>query len=164
MPNEIHRKALVSEAALDWGVSAAELNALPAGDIAWCKPVTTLEDCDYAEVTMAVKVGTTSPEGTLEYYVARDTGTLMVADHHITLTDHGNEGVAADITDIIADCGHPVWVVPCTSAVASIVYTHSFRIWWPEDSFVVFCYNNTDEALAASGHSGYVRGYGLEVQ
>lgn len=163
MPNEVHWKLDIAEAALDWGVSAAELNSLPAADIAWCAPVTTMTTADYAEVTMAITVGGTSPEGTIEYYIAKDTGTLITADHHITLTDHGNEGTAADITDIIADCGGPIKVVS-VGGTASIVYTHSFKIWQPGDSFVVLCYNNTDEAFAASGNSGYVRGWLPEFQ
>ena len=164
MANEVHRKLDVAEAALDFGVSAAELNDLPAADIAWCKPITTLATCDFAEFTMQITVGGTTPEGSIQYYVARDTGTLIVADHHITLTDHGNEGTAADITDIIADCGAPVFVVPLTTATASIVYQHSFRVWYPGDSIVLFCYNATDEAFAASGNSGYVRGWLPEIQ
>ena len=100
MANEVHYKIDVTEAALDFGVSGAELNSLPAADIAWCAPVTTMTTCERAEITVAITVGGTSPEGTIEYYVARDTGTLIVADHHITLTDHGNEGTPADIEDI----------------------------------------------------------------
>lgn len=163
MANEIHQKISVTEAALDFGVSGAELNSLPAGDIAWCAPVTTMDDEERAEVTLAIQVGGTSPEGTIEVYIARDTGTLIVADHHIDLSDHGNEGTAADIADIISDCGGPVAVVG-VNGVASIVYTFRFLVWQPGDSLNILVYNNTDEALAASGHSGYVRGWLPEVQ
>ena len=160
MANEVHYKIDVTEAALDFDTV---LNSLAAADISWCAPVTTMEDCERAEVTMAIVVGAGTPEGTIEYYVARDTGTLIVADHHITLTDHGTEGTAADIGDILADCGAPVFVVPVLGT-ASIVYTHRFQIWYPGDSFNLLVYNNTDEAFAAAGHSGYVRGWLPEIQ
>lgn len=163
MPNEGHRKIFVAEAALDFGVSQAELNSLPAGDIAWCNNVTTLEDCDFAEFFMKITVGATSPEGTIEYYAARAGSNLRTADHHITLTDHGNEGTAADVADIIADCGPPLKVIPVLGT-ASIVYQHDFRFWYPGADFNLFVYNNTDEAFAASGNDGYVRGWGPELQ
>ena len=164
MPTEIHQKILVTEVVLDFGVSQAELNSLPAGDIAWCAKVTTMEDCDYAEVFAQITVGATSPEGTIEYYVARHGTNLEVGTHHIDLSDHGNEGTANDITDLIADLGGPVKVVGATTATASIVYTHSFRVYNPGGSFTIFCYNNTDEAFAASGNDAYVRGWGPESQ
>lgn len=160
MANEIHQKIDVAEAALDFDTV---LNSLAAGDMAWCAPVTTMTACERAEVTMAITVGGSSPEGTIEYYIARDTGTLIVADHHITLTDHGTETTDADIDDIISDCGGPV-AVASVLGTPSIVYTHRFNIWYPGDSFNVLVYNNTDEAFAASGHSGYVRGWLAEAQ
>lgn len=163
MPNESHQKISVAEAALDFGVSQAELNSLPAGDIAWCAPVTTLADEERAEVTLQITVGGTTPEGTVEVYIARDTGTLIVADHHIDLSDHGNEGTAADVADIISDCGGPVKVVG-VNGTASIVHTFRFLVWFPGDSFNVLVFNNTDEAFASSGNDGYVRGWLPEVQ
>jgi len=162
MANEVHQKLEVAEAALDFN-AGAELDELPVGDMAWCAPVTTLEDCDRAEVTFAITVGGTSPEGTIEYYVARDTGTLIVADHHIDLSDHGTEGTAADIEDIISDCGPPVFTCP-VNGTASIVYTHSFLVWYPTASLNILVYNNTDEAFAADGNDGYIRGWLAEVQ
>lgn len=161
MPNEIHKKETVAEAALDFGVSGAELNSLPAGDICWCAPVTTMDDEEYAQVTLAINAGTATPEGTIEVYVGEDTGTLITADHHIVLSDHGNEGTATDVASILADLGSPYRVIPVTE---QITYTFAFKIWQPGTSLTIFVYNNTDEAFAASGHSAYIRGFLPEVQ
>jgi len=161
MPNEIHSKLSVSEAALDFGTSGAELNSLPAGDVAWCAPITTLGDEEWAEFTLAINAGTSTPSGTIEYYIIRDTGTLVTGDHHIDPTDHGNEGTAADIASLLADLGGPVFAVEVSE---QITYKHAFKVWEPGESLNLLVYNKTNEAFASSGHSAYVRGKLKEIQ
>jgi hypothetical protein len=165
MPNEIHRKLLVAEAALDFDTAFATIDNLPAGDLCWCKPFTGLEDCDFAEIFTAISSGATSPTGTLEWYAGRaGTNLRAAAGFGNTLTDHGVEGTAADVADMLACLGPPVKVIDV--ATADTVYTASFRVWYPGADCQVFLYNNTDEALdgTSSPHSAYIRGWGPEIQ
>jgi len=165
MANELHRKILVAETALDYDTNFAEIDGLAAGSLCWCKNITTMEDCEYAEVFAAISSGGTSPEGTINFYGGRaGTNLRTAAGFGNTLTDHGTEGTAADVTDMIACLGSPVKIIPIVTA--DTVYTVSFKFWYPGADWNLFIHNNTNEALdnTSSPHSVYAVGWGPELQ
>lgn len=161
MANEIHRKLLVAAADLDFDTSFGVINSLPAADLCWSAPVTTLEDCDWMEVFARITAGT-SPTGNVSFYVGRTDGTLQVGTDDVTLTDHGTEGTAADISRVLATLGPPRASVYMDNSAS--VYTVSFWVPNPGASINVFVYNNSGVALPASGHQVRARGWGPEVQ
>lgn len=164
MANENHRKILVVEAALDFNTGFSTLDNLPAGDLAWSAPVTSLEDCDEAEFFFQIKTGPTSPEGSVQFYLGRAGSNLRDASSFATLTDHGTEGAAGTITSILACLEYIDAFGVQTEADA--VWTVSFKVPNPGGICQPFVYNNTDEAFngTSSPHAAYVRGWGPELQ
>ena len=164
MANESHRKILVAEAAVDFDASFAEIDSLPAGDLCWAAPLTGLGDCDYADFQAKIKTGASTPAGTVEFWVGRGGTNLKAAEAFATLTDHGTEGTAATVANMLA-CLHQVANVS-PDETADKVYTLSFRVWYPGNYLQLYCYNNTDEALngTSSPHAVYVTGWGPELQ
>jgi hypothetical protein len=165
MPNEVHRKILVTEAAITYGTNWANIDSLPDGDMTWCAPVTSMEDCDYCEVFAAISSGGTAPDGTVEFYVGRKGTNLQAGDGFGgTLTASGVEATLADAVSMAQELGPPVKVL--YQDQADKVYTCSFRVWYPGASFLLFIFNRTGEALdgTASPHSVYGRGWGPEIQ
>ena len=169
MPNEIHRKLLVAITDLDFGVSFVELDSLPNGDLAWCAPVTSCEDCDIAEIFYQIKVGTSPTDGgDFRFYVGRGddgSGEIRAGTDDITTTDHGTEATAADVSRVLGALGPPLKSVRVDGNTDSI-YSGSFRVWYPGADFNVYLYNNTGAALngTSSPHLVRVRGWGPEVQ
>lgn len=169
MANEIHRKLLVTLADLDFDTAFAALDSLADGDLAWCAPITTLEDCDFAEFFPRIKVGTSPTSGgTIEFYAGGgdDGGTeKRVGTDDITTTDHGTETTDADITRVLGTLGAPLFVISVDGTTDKI-YTAKFRLWYPGADVNLFVLNNTGAALngTSSPHSVSVRGWGPEVQ
>ena len=150
MPNEVHRKILVAEAAADFDTSFAEIDDLPAGDVCWCKPITTLGDCDVVRIYLLISSGDTSPEGTIQIFVGRKNvggsgighGSGLTLDE--VLTDHGREGTDADVTKLLACLPAPVKVFTC-DATPNVKYSSVVDVPAPGDSFQIFIYNASDE-------------------
>lgn len=169
MPNEIHRKVAVAIADLDFDLAFAALDSLGDGDIAWSAPVTSMEDCEWAEVFYKIKVGTSpTAGGTIAFYAGRaddGSGEIRSGTDDITTTDHGTETTAADVTRVLGTLG-PVLHVVQVDATSNIVYSGSFRIWYPGADFNVFVYNNTGVAFngTSSPHVMRIRGNLPEIQ
>lgn len=167
MANEIHNKIFIAEAALDFDTSFAEIDSLPAGDLCWCAPISsaTWDDAEWAQIFAAISSGGSSPEGTIEFYWGRAGSNLRAGEGFgNTLTDHGTEGTAADVSDMLACLGTPKEVIEV--ATADTIYTIDFWIPRPTNGSQLFIYNNTDEALdgTSSPHSVYAIAWGPEVQ
>jgi hypothetical protein len=166
MVTELHRKIFVAEAALDFDTNFAAIDSLAAGSMCWNNPIVTMEDCDFAEVFAQIKAGATTPAGTIEFYAGRAGSNLRSAEGYgNTLTDHGTEATAADVARMLQGLPPPVKVITCDET-ADVVYTCSFRVWYPGADWNLFIYNNTDEAFngTSSPHSVYARGWGPELQ
>lgn len=170
MANELHRKILVAEAAADFDTNFAEIDDLPAGDICWCKPITTLGDCDMARLYIQLSSGDATPEGSLEVWVGRKNvgGSAIGSGSGLTLdealSDHGKEADAADVTRLLA-CLDLTAAFTC-DASANVKYTAAVDVRDPGDSFQIFVYNRSDEQLdgTSSPHKIYVEGWGWESQ
>lgn len=169
MANEVHRKLLVALADLNFGSSFANLDSLADGDLAWSSPLTSLEDCDFAEFFSRLKVGTSPTNGgTIEFYAGRgDDGSpeKRVGTDDITTTATGTETTDADIARILGTLGAPLFVI-AVDGTTDKIYTASFRMWYPGADCQLFVLNNTGAALNGTGspHSISVRGWGPEVQ
>lgn len=164
MPTQTHRDVIVAEATLDFGVSNAEINSLPDGDLCWCAPA-DFEDADYVEILAQITMGTTPTAGApVEFYVGRHTTAgVRAGTDDLTLTDHGTEGTEADILRVIGALGPPIATIS-PDATTGVVYTASFRVWLPGVGFTLFVYNRTGAALGSSGHTVKAEGYGPVFQ
>ena len=131
--------------------------------------MTSCEDCDVAEVFYQIKVGTSPTSGnTFSFYVGRgdDNGSeIRGGTDDITTTDHGTEGTAADVSRVLGTLGPMLHVVQ-VDGTSNIVYSGSFKVWYPGADFNVYIYNDTGVALngTSSPHKMRVRGWGPEVQ
>lgn len=169
MPTAVHRSLLVALANVDFGASFAELDSLPDGDLAWCAPITSLEDCDFADFFARIKVGTSpTAGGTIEFYAGGgdDGGTeKRVGTDDIVTTDHGKEATDADITRVLGTLGAPIAVIS-VDATTDKIYTVRFPLWYPGADVNLFVLNNTGAALngTSSPHSVSVRGWGPQIQ
>jgi len=168
MPNEIHRKIGVAIDDLDFDASFATLDSLGDGDLAWCAPVTTLEDCDVAEVFYQIKVGTSPTSGnTFSFYIGRSdsSSSIYAGTDDITTTDHGTETTDADISRVLGTLGPPLHVVQ-VDGTSDIVYSGTFKVWYPGNDFNVFVYNDTGAAFngTSSPHKMRIKGWLPEVQ
>lgn len=166
MANELHRKLLVAEVGVDFNTAAtwSQIDSLPAGDMCWSAPITTLEDCEFAEFFVAISGGPTSPEGSVEFYAGKAGANLRAANEFATLTDHGTEGTTATIASMLQCLDLLDQITWATEA--DTTFTKVFELWYPGADCQLFILNNTDEALdgTASPHKVYVRGWGSELQ
>ena len=167
MVAEAHRKVLVAEAALDFDASFVEIDDLAVGAICWCKPVTTLEDCDTARFSFALSGGDTTPAGDIQIFIGKKMGANLRAGEGFgnTLTDHGTEATAADVARMLQGLPSPIKVFTLDET-ANVTYTAIVDVPDPGPDIQLFIYNNTDEILngTASPHSAYVEGWGPEGQ
>lgn len=154
---EVHRKILVAEASVNFSTN---LNSLADGDIAWSDPITTLEDCDFADVWALIDAGT-SVGGNVEFYAARQGTALSPAGGIITTTGTGAETTTTGVADVLACLGAPVKAMYMDTDGEE--YTVQFRVWFPGSSLQLFVHNDSAAAFASSGHSVYITGWGPEV-
>lgn len=161
MANEIHQKTLVSLASL----TVTSLNSLADGDLMWFAPITTLGTCEYAQLWLQMTAGTSpTAGGTFEVYRgAFDGGSLYTGTDDVDLSATGTETTAADVARVLGTLGSPIAVIS-VDATSGVVYTTQAKIWQPEPNLILFGYNATGAALAASGHAATILGRGPEVQ
>lgn len=165
MANELHRKILVAEADVDFDTNAGEIDGVASGDMVWCAPITTLEDCDVAEFFPKIKVGTLSAAGTIEFYYASSGSSRRVGQDFATLTDHG-EATADTVVAQLKQCLDLVKVIGTTGDDDAKTFDVSFEVFNPGGNGQLFIYNGTGAAFASGGseHGVRVRGWGPELQ
>lgn len=159
---QVHRTTLVAEVAVNFNTAFAVIDSLADNGLAWCAPLTTLEDCDIARFWAAISSGT-SPAGTLEIYAARAGTNIRPGSDFETLTTYGSSTTTANIDNILACLGAPLKSIYMDTS--DKVYTAQFDLWFPGANCQLFIYNNTGAALdgTSSPHSVYVAGLGPEV-
>jgi len=172
MPNEIHNKIIVTEAAMAFGTTFANIDSLPAGDMTWSDPLSAAgwDDAAWAEIFFQIKLGSASPAGTIEFYWGRAGTNLRAAENASltgsnTLTSSGVEGTAADVELMIASLGAPVHVFGANENANEII-TGALKVFNPGNGSQLYVYNNTDETSngTSSPHEIYIRGFAPEVQ
>ncbi|MBD3671900.1 MAG: hypothetical protein HUJ26_00105 [Planctomycetaceae bacterium] len=172
MANEIHNKIIVAEAEMVFGTAFANIDSLPAGDLTWSDPLSAAawDDAAWAEIFFQIKLGATSPAGSVEFYWGRAGTNLRAAENASltgsnTLTSSGVEATAADVELMIASLGGPVHLFGANENASEII-TGAFKVFNPGNGSQLYVYNNTDEALdgTSSPHKIYIRGFAPEVQ
>lgn len=159
---QVHRTTLVAEVAVNFNTSFAVLDSLADLALAWCAPITTLEDCDIARFWLSLKSGT-NPSGPVEIYAARAGTNIRPGSDFATLTTYGSSTTTADIDNILACLGAPIKSIMMDTSDKT--YTAQCDLWFPGPSCQLFVYNNSNAALNGtfSPHSVYVAGLGPEV-
>lgn len=163
MANEVHQKIDVALADFDFDANFDEIDSVADGDLVWSAPVTSCEDCERVQVLAEITVGTPTKGNTIEFYVGRNFNSKYQGTDDDTFSDHGEATDSDDVYAILGALGPHVGLCVCDDEAAT-VYTVSFDIWYPTDSFNLFVYNNTGDAFAASGHDVAYRGWLPELQ